>query len=150
MRSRLAAAACLGLLAACGNPPAAVFVRYDTGVDEPKGPDEYMNVGIALTRLRDDTALHVLVVGYADARGDNQSNRELSFRRARRVRELLLSHGVEPGRIRVAARGEDRPVASNLTVEGQSLNRRSELFFYEPGGGDVRVQYGAELHFDAN
>jgi outer membrane protein OmpA-like peptidoglycan-associated protein len=138
------------VLAACGRPPTAVFVRYDTGIDEPKGPDEYMSVGMALTRLLDDPDPHVLVVGYADARGDNQSNRELSFRRARRVRELLLSHGVEPGRIRVAARGEDRPVASNETPEGRSLNRRCELFFYEPGGGDVRVQYGAELHFDAN
>ena len=44
-----------------------------------------------------------------------------------RVSAVLINAGVNPQRIRSIGRGEDAPIASNLTPEGRSLNRRVEI-----------------------
>jgi OOP family OmpA-OmpF porin len=43
------------------------------------------------------------------------------------VRDYLITRGVSPGRLVVRGFGPDRPIASNVTAEGQAKNRRVEL-----------------------
>jgi outer membrane protein OmpA-like peptidoglycan-associated protein len=43
------------------------------------------------------------------------------------VAGVLVSNGVPGSRITATGRGEDAPVASNLTPEGRTLNRRVEV-----------------------
>jgi outer membrane protein OmpA-like peptidoglycan-associated protein len=43
------------------------------------------------------------------------------------VAGVLLEEGVSPGRVRAFGRGEDEPVASNLTPDGRAQNRRVEV-----------------------
>jgi len=43
------------------------------------------------------------------------------------VADVLIGAGVRPARVRAYGRGEDQPVASNLTAEGRALNRRVEI-----------------------
>ena len=69
----------------------------------------------------------VIVEGHTDSQGDDQHNKELSQRRAQAVASVLINSGVNPGRIRSIGRGEDQPIASNLTPEGRQLNRRVEI-----------------------
>lgn len=52
------------------------------------------------------------------------SNWELSAARAANVVQLFSKAGVEPKRMEVLGLGENRPVASNDTVEGRNANRR--------------------------
>lgn len=63
------------------------------------------------------------------------SNWELSSARATAVlRHLVEQVGVEPSRVFAAGFGEFRPIASNETPEGRSLNRRADIVvLYEPG-----------------
>ncbi|WP_368188388.1 OmpA family protein [Aestuariibius sp. HNIBRBA575] len=69
----------------------------------------------------------VNVIGHTDNVGDANYNQSLSQRRAQAVTSVLISSGVSAARIRSFGRGEDAPVASNLTVEGRQQNRRVEI-----------------------
>lgn len=67
------------------------------------------------------------VVGHTDSQGSAEYNMDLSARRAAAVAGVLLEEGVAPFRVRSFGRGEDQPVATNLTPEGRALNRRVEV-----------------------
>jgi len=69
----------------------------------------------------------VQIVGHTDNTGDASYNQDLSERRANSVADVLMDGGVAFGRIETYGRGEDQPVASNLTPEGQAQNRRVEI-----------------------
>lgn len=69
----------------------------------------------------------VQVIGHTDSDGDAAYNLDLSQRRASSVAAVLTSSGVNPGRIRTIGRGEDQPVADNLTAAGKAQNRRVEI-----------------------
>lgn len=55
------------------------------------------------------------------------SNWELSAVRASSVVRLFVDNGVDPQRLTAAGYGDQRPVASNLSVEGRAQNRRVTL-----------------------
>jgi outer membrane protein OmpA-like peptidoglycan-associated protein len=67
------------------------------------------------------------VIGHTDNTGSAGYNQDLSSRRAQAVAGVLLEQGLSPSRVRAYGRGEDAPVASNLTPEGRQLNRRVEV-----------------------
>ena len=75
----------------------------------------------------------VQVVGHADNTGDAAYNQDLSQRRAQAVAGVLAGAGVNPGRISAIGRGEDQPIASNLTPEGRARNRRVEIVIIPTG-----------------
>lgn len=69
----------------------------------------------------------VQVVGHTDSTGEAGYNQRLSERRANAVADVLLEGGVPFSRVRTIGRGEDQPVASNLTEQGKRQNRRVEI-----------------------
>lgn len=78
----------------------------------------------SLNRYPDTT---VNVIGHTDNVGAASYNLDLSQRRAQAVSSVLINGGVAAYRIRAIGRGEDAPVATNLTAEGRQLNRRVEI-----------------------
>jgi outer membrane protein OmpA-like peptidoglycan-associated protein len=69
----------------------------------------------------------IQIIGHTDSDGDADYNQGLSERRASSVSGVLLNAGVSPNRMQTVGRGENQPVASNLTPEGKALNRRVEI-----------------------
>lgn len=69
----------------------------------------------------------VQIIGHTDSDGEAAYNATLSERRANAVADVLQSGGVTFDRLQTAGRGEDQPVASNLTEEGKARNRRVEI-----------------------
>lgn len=69
----------------------------------------------------------IQVVGHTDNTGSAAYNMDLSQRRAGAVASILIGDGVASNRVQVIGRGEDQPVASNLTEEGKAQNRRVEI-----------------------
>jgi len=67
------------------------------------------------------------VIGHTDNTGSAAYNQDLSARRAQAVAGVLLQQGVAPSRVRSFGRGENQPVATNLTAEGRQQNRRVEV-----------------------
>ena len=77
-----------------------------------------------LGRYRDS---NVQVIGHTDNTGSAAYNQDLSERRARAVTSILMSYGVPASRLTAIGRGEDSPIASNLTPEGRAQNRRVDI-----------------------
>lgn len=69
----------------------------------------------------------VRVEGFTDSRGSDSTNRNLSVARAEAVRTYLVTRSVDAARISAVGFGEERPVASNDSVEGRANNRRVEI-----------------------
>lgn len=67
------------------------------------------------------------VIGHTDSTGDAGYNRSLSARRAQSVASVLIGAGVPGSRIATIGRGEDAPIATNLSPEGRAQNRRVEI-----------------------
>ncbi len=85
---------------------------------------DLFSVADSLQRYPDTS---VRVVGHTDSDGSASYNQRLSERRANAVADVLRSGGVRSSRINAFGRGEDQPVASNLTSEGKAQNRRVEI-----------------------
>jgi outer membrane protein OmpA-like peptidoglycan-associated protein len=81
-------------------------------------------VATNLLRYPDST---IEIVGHTDNTGTAAFNLDLSQRRAGAVADQLRAAGVPSRRIVAIGRGEDFPIASNLTPEGRALNRRVEI-----------------------
>lgn len=68
----------------------------------------------------------LMLLGFADSRGDAAMNQKLSEGRARTVADALAQRGVKAGTVR--GFGVAIPVADNNTPEGQEKNRRVEVW----------------------
>jgi outer membrane protein OmpA-like peptidoglycan-associated protein len=97
------------------------FDRYDlTAEGETKVND-------AVKIMRESPSIRVAVDGYTDSIGSDAYNLRLSERRAGTVRDYLVAHGIDAGRITARGFGKNRPVASNATEEGRAQNRRVDI-----------------------
>jgi OOP family OmpA-OmpF porin len=65
--------------------------------------------------------------GHTEGRGNSETNRALSQKRADRVREYLISKGIEPARIVAVGYGNDRPIDSARSAAGRAKNKRIEF-----------------------
>ncbi|WP_440871454.1 OmpA family protein [Vibrio diabolicus] len=62
--------------------------------------------------------------GYASKVGGSQHNQDLSERRARNVREALLSYNIEPSRVRIVGFGDTHLAQQGTDEVSHALNRR--------------------------
>jgi outer membrane protein OmpA-like peptidoglycan-associated protein len=85
----------------------------------------------AAARLRECGGERLQVEGHTDSIGADAYNQDLSDRRARAVRDYLVSKGVNGGRITARGFGESKPISTNDTPEGRFLNRRVEVRFLD-------------------
>ena len=69
----------------------------------------------------------IQVVGNTDSRGSEESNLDLSRRRAQAVADELIADGVSSGRIASRGVGESMQIATNDTPEGRAQNRRVDI-----------------------
>jgi peptidoglycan-associated lipoprotein len=90
------------------------------------GPAQTAVLGENLRWLKSNDLL-VLVEGHADERGTNEYNLVLGERRAKAVRDYLVSQGVEADRVNSVSYGEERPVCTEQTEECSKQNRRAEF-----------------------
>lgn len=80
----------------------------------------------------------IIVQGHTDnvpiKRGHFKSNWELSAARSFSVIEELTQNGIEPQRLSAWGFGENRPIKSNQTKQGQLENRRIEIILLKKKG----------------
>ena len=104
--------------------PQDILFAVDSFTVAPVLRDDLFKVASSLQKYPDTT---VRVVGHTDSDGAASYNQQLSERRANAVTDVLMEGGVPFSRIRAIGRGEDQPVASNLTPAGKAQNRRVEI-----------------------
>jgi OOP family OmpA-OmpF porin len=83
--------------------------------------DEVVNV------MNKNPGLKMDIRGHTDSKGTENYNQGLSERRAKSVKDYLVKKGIARERLPKMGFGLTQPVASNLTEEGRTLNRRVEL-----------------------
>ena len=69
----------------------------------------------------------IRIEGHASADGNDAHNLSLSTRRARSVRQYLITKGVPEYKLVSEGFGETKPIADNETAEGREANRRVEI-----------------------
>jgi outer membrane protein OmpA-like peptidoglycan-associated protein len=108
------------------SPVRVAGVFFDTGRDDLSTAAR-KQLDIVASELRSNPDLSTVIEGFADIRGDEERNLELSERRANAVRDYLASRGVDTERLQAVGLGENYPVASNETPTGHAANRRVEI-----------------------
>lgn len=90
-------------------------------------PDLQRDLGTVAGNLQAYPNSTIQVVGHTDSDGEAAYNQQLSEGRANAVANVLIANGVSAGRVQAFGRGEDQPIASNLSFEGKAQNRRVEI-----------------------
>lgn len=81
--------------------------------------------------IKDNDVKKLLIVGHTDSTASEGYNTKLSLARAQSVKAYLVSKGVSEETLLTQGYGKRKPIASNLTEEGRSLNRRVEFYILE-------------------
>lgn len=68
-----------------------------------------------------------MIEGHTDNVGSEESNLDLSQRRADSVRSYLIRRGIGAARLSTSGLGEGSPIADNDSVTGRQQNRRVEV-----------------------
>ena len=108
-------------------------VLFDTGKSTLK-PGAMKTVDDLAAFMQQHPERKVLIEGYTDSVGSEETNQELSQRRADAVRDALTRRAVPFDHVQVHGLGERYPVASNDTGSGRQQNRRVEVVFSDNGG----------------
>ncbi|WP_225026798.1 OmpA family protein [Xinfangfangia pollutisoli] len=106
------------------NMPQDLLFATDSASVRPDLTGDLRTVASSLLRYPQS---RIEVIGHTDSTGAASYNMDLSQRRASSVATILRNAGVPAGRLSAYGRGEDQPVASNLTAEGRAQNRRVEI-----------------------
>lgn len=72
----------------------------------------------------------IKISGHTDNVGSFESNKKLSQNRSDSIKKILVLEGIDESKIESVSFSYLRPIASNLTKEGRSKNRRTEIEFF--------------------
>jgi len=103
----------------------AVLFDYNQDVLTPSAVRALSSIFVLNLAKTPDS--YVLVEGHTDNSGGSSYNLDLSSRRARRVRDWLVSNGRATERVTFVGHGEGRPRVPNDSQEHKKANRRVEL-----------------------
>ena len=102
-----------------------LLFRTDESVLADTTGDRLATLGRTLAAMED---IQVQLDGFADERGDETYNYELSQKRVEFVRDQLIAVGIDPARIRVSAHGE--APAQDASADSYALERRVSLTLF--------------------
>jgi len=101
-------------------------IQFETGKDKIK-PKSYPILNQIATVLSANPTYLIEICGHTDNVGNSKSNQLLSQNRAESVRKYLINKGIDQKRMKATGYGDMRPVSTNDTPVGRSLNRRVEF-----------------------
>jgi OmpA-OmpF porin, OOP family len=101
-------------------------VHFATGKATVR-PDSRALLDQVVQVLGDFPKMRVSIQGHTDTVGGEAMNMRLSQRRAEAVRDYLVGKGVTTERLEALGFGPTKPIATNKTGKGRSLNRRTEF-----------------------
>ena len=107
-------------------PKEAIMIRFNNDSSEFFFTD-LSDVEGFVTALRDHPEAILVISGHTDSFGSEGYNYRLSLFRANMVKSFFLGKGIPSHQLRVQAFGSEKPIASNDTTEGRSMNRRVEI-----------------------
>jgi outer membrane protein OmpA-like peptidoglycan-associated protein len=102
-------------------------IYFDVNKDIVK-PESYGTLKEIATILQENPTVKIKIVGHTDSDGDDNSNLDLSKRRAASVKNSLVKDfSIDAERIETDGKGESETVAPNDSSVNKALNRRVEF-----------------------
>ncbi|HMW39849.1 MAG: OmpA family protein [Saprospiraceae bacterium] len=101
-------------------------IYFETGSSKLSSESEFA-LSVLKEAFEKYPNLKVEIAGHTDNVGDASANLNLSRERANSVRAYLIEHSVNSERMNTTGYGMTKPVSSNDTEEGRSMNRRIEF-----------------------
>ena len=101
-----------------------VFYEFDSSIITEESFPELNKLARLLTDNKD---IKIEIEGYTDAIGTSAYNLDLSDKRAKSVRDYLITRGISTKRLTCKGFGSSSPVGDNISGDGRKLNRRTEI-----------------------
>jgi outer membrane protein OmpA-like peptidoglycan-associated protein/tetratricopeptide (TPR) repeat protein len=114
------------------NPVILENIFFETGSDQLTPASQY-EIERLFSLLREDNQMTIHIIGHTDNIGKASDNLILSQNRAKSVANALIQRGITPTRITTEGKGENEPIATNDTEEGQRKNRRTTFTLSRKG-----------------
>lgn len=89
--------------------------------------DESMGLLSLNARIIKEAGVTILISGHGDERGTIEYNLALGEKRARAVRDYLVSLGVTVGQLKITSYGESKPFAMGSNEDAWARNRRAHF-----------------------
>jgi outer membrane protein OmpA-like peptidoglycan-associated protein len=99
-------------------------ILFSSASAQLSAEDQLALIGFA-GYLKSHPSFKIEIQGHTDNVGTERTNQILSQQRAQSVRNALIELGLDPTRISAKGYGSSKPVGSNQSNEGRSLNRRT-------------------------
>lgn len=106
-------------------------LNFDTNKSDIR-PESFDSLTKLAELLKKETSWKLEIKGHTDSAGSEQSNMDLSKRRAESAKKYLVEKGVVDGMITTEGFGETKPIADNRNAEGMQKNRRVVLIIVKP------------------
>jgi len=90
-------------------------------------PEAYPALNEVVAVLKKNPRMKAEIQGHTDSKGSAKYNQKLSEKRANAVLEYFVRQGIARERLSALGLGLTRPIASNLTEDGRTQNRRVEF-----------------------
>ena len=88
--------------------------------------DSNISAIFAVVKYLQSNNVNIVLSGYADERGNDKYNADLSLKRAEKVKQMLVDGGINPSRIEVKGIGEDKSFERKNDTSYQ-MSRRVEI-----------------------
>lgn len=115
-----------GLLALEPQRAESFLLQFEPGTSNLT-PASLVLLSTIVARAKARIGGDIVVTGHTDRQGTQEANDELSLKRARSVRDLLIKQGFLPERIEAVGRGEREPVVPTEDEVAEPSNRRAEV-----------------------
>jgi len=107
-------------------PPVTYILYFKTGAADLTEESAKTLPEIFAT-IAERKSSDISVVGHSDTVGAKQKNQEISYNRAQRVKDILVSMGLAPRSISTESHGEDNPLIKTADEVAEPRNRRVEV-----------------------
>jgi len=107
--------------------PIFAYINFKFGTAEITAADPIPVLLDVARIMKEKPDMKIGITGHTDNIGGDDSNLQLSMRRAEAVKTWLVEHGVGADRISTDGKGESSPIDTNDTDAGRARNRRIEF-----------------------
>lgn len=101
-------------------------IQFETGSDVIK-KTSFVILDQVVKVMNDNPEYFLQINGHTDNVGDDNSNMDLSDRRAKSVMKYIVDKGIDATKMAAKGYGETTPVEDNNTTAGRAKNRRVEF-----------------------
>lgn len=107
-------------------PPVTYILYFKTGTADLT-EESAQTLPEIFAAIAERNSTDISVVGHSDTVGAKQKNQEISYNRAQRVKDLLVSMGLDPRSVSTESHGEENLLIKTADEVAEPRNRRVEV-----------------------